>query len=313
MTDNAAPVKIGALIWNQYTDWPAMLAIGQRVDELGYDSLWTWDHLYPILADPEGPFFEGYTILAGWSQHTTGPSLGLMVGANTFRNPGLVVKQVTALDHLSGGRAVLGIGAAGFEVEHTAFGLEFGSSVGQRLDWLDESVELMHGMLREGRASARGERYHAVDARNDPAPVQEHLPILIGGVGEKKTLRTVAKYADAWNVFLVSPEEAAAKDAVLRRWCDEFGRDHTEIERTLSLGPMLIRDDPAEAEAVVARIKATNPGMEREVLTGSGAAIAELCRRYADVGFRHFIYHAPAPYDEETLERFVTEVRPAVA
>ena len=313
MTIRTAPAKVGVLVWNQYTGWPAMRDLGARADALGYDSLWTWDHLFPIIGDPHGPFLEGYMALAGWSQHTSGCSIGLLVGANTFRNPGLVVKMVTTLDHMTGGRAVLGIGGAWFETEHTAFGIEFGQGFGERLDWLDESVELMHGMLREGRASARGERYHAVDARNDPAPVQEHLPILIGGVGEKKTLRTVAKYADAWNVFLVSPEEAAAKDAVLRRWCDEFGRDHTEIERTLSLGPMLIRDDPAEAEAVVARIKATNPGMEREVLTGSGAAIAELCRRYADVGFRHFIYHAPAPYDEETLERFVTEVRPAVA
>jgi alkanesulfonate monooxygenase SsuD/methylene tetrahydromethanopterin reductase-like flavin-dependent oxidoreductase (luciferase family) len=312
VTQHSAPIKVGVLVWNQYTAWPAMRDLGVRADALGYDSLWTWDHLYPIVGDPHGPFLEGYMVMAGWSQQTTGPTIGLLVGANTFRNPGLVVKQVTTLDHLSGGRAVLGIGGAWFETEHTAFGIEFGSGFGQRLDWLDESVELMHGMLREGVASARGERYHAVEVRNDPAPLQAHLPILIGGGGERKTLRTVARYADAWNIAQVTPEQSAHKVAVLHRWCDEVGRDPAEIELTLSLGPMLIRDDPAAAENEAARIKQTNPGMERAVVTGSSAEITELCQRYVDVGFRHFIYHSPAPHDEQTLERFVREVRPGL-
>jgi alkanesulfonate monooxygenase SsuD/methylene tetrahydromethanopterin reductase-like flavin-dependent oxidoreductase (luciferase family) len=312
VSDPNNPIRIGVLVWNQYTDWPALRLVGQRADALGYDSLWTWDHLYPILADPHGPFFEGYTVLAGWSQHTTRPTLGLMVGANTFRNPAVVVKQATTLDHLSGGRAVLGIGAAWFETEHTAFGIEFGSGFGERLDWLDESVELMTAMLREGVATARGDRYHAVEVRNDPAPLQARLPVLIGGGGEKKTLKTIAKYADAWNIAQVTPEQAAHKDGVLRRWCDEVGRDSDEIERTLSLGPMVIREDPAELEAVIARIKEANPGLTREILAGSVDEIAEHCRAYAAIGFHHFIYHSPAPHDEETLERFVTEVKPGI-
>jgi alkanesulfonate monooxygenase SsuD/methylene tetrahydromethanopterin reductase-like flavin-dependent oxidoreductase (luciferase family) len=298
------------LVWNQYTDWPAMLAIGQRADALGYDSLWTWDHLYPIIGDPLGPFLEGYMVLAGWSQHTTRSTLGLMVGANTFRNPGLVVKMVTTLDHLSNGRAVLGIGAAWFDTEHEAFGLDFGAGFGERIDWLDEAVELMRGMLRDGVASARGARYRAVGVRNDPAPIQPHLPILIGGSGERKTLRTVARFADAWNVAMVTPEQAAAKDAVLRRWCEELGRDPDDIERTLSLGPMIIRDDPADARATIGRFHDSNPGMEREVLAGTVDEITDLCAGYVEGGFRHLIFHAPSPYDEETVERFAQEVRP---
>jgi len=309
---STTPAKVGVLAWNQYTDWPALLRVGSRADALGYDSLWTWDHLYPIIGDPHGPFLEGYMVMAAWSQQTSRSTIGLMVGANTFRNPGLVVKMITTLDHLSEGRAVLGIGGAWFETEHTAFGIEFGSGFGERLDWLDESVQLMRDMLRDGVATARGERYAAVDVRNDPAPLQAHLPILIGGGGEKKTLQTVARYADAWNVAMVTPEQAAHKDQVLRRWCDEVGRDSDHIERTVSVGPMVIRDDAAEAQAAATRIKETNPGMEREVLTGSADEIAELCRSYAAIGFGHFIYHSPAPYDEETLERFVTEVRPSV-
>ena len=308
----ATPAKVGVLVWNQYTDWPAMLSVGRRADALGYDSLWTWDHLYPILGDPRGPFLEGYMVVAAWSQQVHGTTIGLLVGANTFRNPGLVVKMVTTLDHLTHGRAVLGIGGAWFETEHIAFGIDFGSGFGERLDWLDESVQLMRDLLHDGVATARGERYHAVDARNDPPPVQPRLPILIGGGGERKTLRTVAKYADAWNIAQVTPEQAAHKVEVLRRHCEDLGRDFAEIELTLSLGPMVIRDEPAEARAVVEAIKTTNPRCEREVLTGSADEITEFCRAYAANGFSHFIYHSPAPYDAETLERFVAEVRPAI-
>jgi F420-dependent oxidoreductase-like protein len=305
-------VKIGALVWNQYTDWPAMLHVAQQAESLGYDSLWTWDHLYPIVGDPNGPMLEGYTVLAGWSQQTTRPTLGLMVGANTFRNPGLVVKMVTTLDHLSGGRAYLGIGAAWFETEHEAFGIEFGGGFGERIGWLDEAVEIMRGMLHDGVASARGEHYRARDVRNDPAPLQSHLPILIGGGGERKTLRTVARFADAWNAANITAEEAAHKMAVLDRWCEEVGRDPGEIERTFGLGPTIIRDDPAEARKVLALYEATNPGMDRPVRMGSAEQIADEARGYVEQGFRHLIVHSVPPHDAETLERFATEVRPAL-
>jgi alkanesulfonate monooxygenase SsuD/methylene tetrahydromethanopterin reductase-like flavin-dependent oxidoreductase (luciferase family) len=304
------PIRAGVLVWNQYTDWSAMRQAGARIDELGYDSLWTWDHLYPIIGDPQGPFLEGYMLLAAWSQRTTRATLGLLVGANTFRNPALVVKMVTTLDHLSDGRAVLGLGAAWFDTEHAAFGVEFGRSVGQRLDWLDEAAELIRDMLGGSPATARGARYHARDVRNDPPPVRGRLPLLIGGAGERKTLRTVARFADAWNVAQVTPEEAAQKDEVLRRWCDELGRDEATIERTLSLGPIAIRDDPADARALVARFHETNPGMQRHVQTGSAGEIAEWCRAYVAAGFTHLIFHLPAPFDDETLERFASEVRP---
>ena len=309
---SSSPIKLGTLIWNQYTDWPSMRANAARADELGYDSIWTWDHLYPIVGSPVGPMLEPYAVLAGFAAATKRATIGLMVGANTFRNPTLVVKQITAIDHLSDGRAVLGIGAAWFETEHTALGIEFGHSVGERLAWLDESVELMRQMLREGVGTARGERYHAVDARNDPPPIQAALPILIGGGGERKTLRTVARYADAWNVANVTPEEATRKRDILLAHCEEVGRDPSEIELTVSLGPALIRDDPAEAERLKTAILAHNGHAERPYLTGSVAQITERVQAYADGGFRHVIYHLAPPFDAETLERFATEVKPAV-
>ncbi len=313
MADRETPVRAGVLVWNQYTDWPAMRGAALDAERLGYHSLWTWDHLYPILGSPDGPMLEGYMVLGGWSQVTSRATLGLMVGANTFRNPALVVKQITTLDHLSDGRAVLGLGAAWFETEHTAFGIDFGDSVGERLDRLDEATELIHGMLHQETASARGVHYHAQGVRNEPRPVQPRLPILIGGTGERKTLRTVARYADAWNAAMVTPEQAREKADVLRRWCDELGRDFDEIERTVSLGPILIRDDPAEAARVVQHIKDHNRGTQREFATGSAAQLAQGWRGYLDAGFRHLIFHLAPPYDAETLERFSGEVIPALS
>src|SRR5918999_6568085 len=133
--------RLGILLWNQATDWPSYEASARRVDELGYDHLWTWDHLYAIFGDPYQPIFEGWSVLAGWAGATERTRLGLLVGANTFRNPGLVAKTAATLDHISDGRAILGIGGAWFELEHQAHGIEFGTGFGQRLDWLDEAVD----------------------------------------------------------------------------------------------------------------------------------------------------------------------------
>jgi alkanesulfonate monooxygenase SsuD/methylene tetrahydromethanopterin reductase-like flavin-dependent oxidoreductase (luciferase family) len=302
-------IKVGVLPWGQYTDWPSLRDAGQRADELGYDSLWTWDHLYPIQGDWRGPIFEGYMTLAGWAMVTSRATLGLMVGANPFRNPALVAKMASTLDHMSGGRAILGIGGAWFEREHKAYGIDFGKSPGERLGWLDEAVELMRAMLDGKEATARGPRYHANNVRLDPLPLQPRLPILVGGSGERKTLRTVAKYADAWNTH--GPlEHARHKDEVLRRWCDEVGRDESEIERTLGLGLVVLRDSADEAARAAATIREHHPGYDVQGYLGSPSEIAEMLGPYVELGFRHIFYDSPAPFDDETLRRFVGEVKP---
>jgi alkanesulfonate monooxygenase SsuD/methylene tetrahydromethanopterin reductase-like flavin-dependent oxidoreductase (luciferase family) len=305
-------VKLGALVWPQYTDWESLRDTGALVDRLGYDSLWTWDHLYPIVGEPDGPMFEGYLTLASWAENTERVGLGLMVGANTFRNPALVVKMVTTLDHMSGGRMTLGIGGAWFETEHTAFGIDFGSGFGERLDRLDQAVELMRAMLPGGPASARGPVYAAKDVLNNPAPVQAHLPILIGGSGERKTLATVARYADGWNTG-GDLERVRHKDEVLRRWCDEVGRDESEIERTLQGGSPIIRDSEEEARKAAAAWAERNRLPEwrgSKDLLGPPELVAERWAPYLDLGFEHINTECPAPFDNETLERLVREVKP---
>src|SRR3954470_14260336 len=249
-----SPVKIGFLLWPQTDSWPAIREAAVRADRAGAASLWTWDHLNSIVGPWEGPILEGWSVLAAWSQVTEHATLGLMVGANTFRNPGLTAKLATTLDHLSGGRAILGIGGAWFEREHEAFGIDFGSGFGERLDWLEEAVEIMRAMLGGKEATARGPRYKTKNVRNDPPPIQKRLPILIGGDGEKKTLQPVAKYADAWNTG-GDIDFVRHKDEVLRRWCDEVGRDQSEIERTLGMGTVIIRDKESDAQAYYAEVQ----------------------------------------------------------
>ena len=305
-------LKLGALCWNQYTDWAALRAAGIRADELGYDSLWTWDHLYPIVGSHEGPIFEGWMTLASWAKATTRARLGLMVGANPLRNPALVAKMATTLDHISGGRATLGIGGAWFETEHSAYGFEFGSSPGERLRWLEEAVTIMRGMLHGEEPS--GTRYYATrEVRNDPPPVQRTLPILIGGGGERRTLRIVAQYADANNVG-GGIDAVRRKEEVLQRWCAEVGRDPSEIERTAGMGAAVIRDDPAEARRVFNEIFEQN-GHARPwdaQLLGTPEQVADKIRPYMELGYRHLTIGFPHPYDAETMERMITDVKPLV-
>ena len=303
-------VKISALCWNQYTDWESLRDAGIQADALGYDALWTWDHLYPIVGSPEGPILEGYLSLAAWAETTSRIGLGLMVGANTFRNPALVGKMITTLDHISHGRAWLGIGGAWFETEHVAYGIPFGHSPGERLNWLDEAVSIMHGMLRGERPSG-SQFYTTQSVRNDPPPVQDHLPILVGGGGERKTLRTVARYADACNLG-GSAENVRRKDEVLRRHCDEIGRDESEIERTTGTGVIIIRDDPAEAQRVFEETFRRNgeARLWNNQRVGTVDQVVSQLAPYLEAGFRHLVVGFPAPYDRETMERLISEVKP---
>ncbi len=306
-------VKIGALCWNQYTDWPRLLEAGTRADRLGYDTLWTWDHLYPIVGSWEGPIFEGYTVLTAWAMATNRIRIGLMVGANTFRVPTLTAKIATTLDHVSGGRAILGIGAAWFEREHRAFGLRYGDGPPERLRWLAEALPVIRGMLHGETPSAAGPRYAAAEVRNDPRPLQEHLPLLVGGGGEKVTLRLVARYADANNVG-GGFEAVRRKERILLEHCEREGRDPAEIERTTGIGTVIIRDSRDEARRVFEAMFERNGAARRwtDQPVGTPEDVVERLAPYLDLGYRHFIAGFPSPYDEESMTRLATEVRPAL-
>jgi F420-dependent oxidoreductase-like protein len=304
-------LRLGALCWNQYTDWPSLLAAGVRADTLGYDSLWTWDHLYPIVGSSQGPIHEGWLTLAAWAQATERIRVGLMVGANTFRQPAVTAKMATTLDHISGGRATLGIGAAWFEEEHIAYGLEFGDGPPERLRWLGEALPILRGMLRGETPTAKGPHYETRAVRNDPLPLQKRLPLLIGGGGEQVTLKLVARYADANNVG-GGIEQVKRKEAILVRHCETVGRDPAEIERTTGVGVVVIRDSRDEARRVFESIFAGNGGAEpwKNQPVGTVEDVAAFIAPFLEIGYRHVIAGFPNPYDEESMTRLAMEVRP---
>ena len=309
--------RLGVLLWSQSTPWDAFEASARRVDELGYEHLWTWDHLYAIFGDPYQPIFEGYTTLAAWAKVTRRTRLGLLVGANTFRNPGLVAKTLTTIDHLSGGRAIAGLGGAWFELEHEQHGIDFGSGFGERLDWLDESVAALRALFAgETVSSPEGSHYALDELRLLPPPVQERLPIMIGGSGEKKTLRTVAAYADIWNA-MGAVDFLTRKVEVLHRHCDDVGRDPAEIEFSAGCKP-IIRDTSEEAHRVwEAQMEHNRTPMadvadDTTFWVGTPDEVAQLMIERKALGFHTFIAEMAAPYDDESLERWIGEVKPMV-
>lgn len=309
------PSTLGILLFPQATDWPALERAARRVDELGYAHLWTWDHLYAIFGPPDQPIFEGYTALAAWAKVTSRVRLGLLVGANTFRNPGLVARTLTTLDHLSAGRAIAGLGGAWFEEEHRAHGIEFGTGFGQRLDWLEEATDAIERLFAGERVtSPPGGHYDFRDLFLLPRPIQPHLPLMIGGSGEKKTLRTVARHADMWNTG--GPiDRLAHKLEVLAGHCENVGRDIAEIELTVGC-KVVIRDSEADARRVLEAQLANNRKAAADIegdesfWVGTPEQVAERMAERKALGYHTFIAEMPAPFDDESLERWIGEVRP---
>ena len=217
-------MRFGAAYWVQRTGWPELREAVLRAEAAGFDDLWIDDHLLSDEGDWRDPKLEGWTTLAAVAAVTERARLGHMVVANTLRNPGLTAKMTTTLDHVSGGRMILGLGAGWFAREHEAFGFDFGTGFGERLDRLGEAVPLIRRLLDGETVTHEGRFYRFDEAVCAPRPLQARVPILIGGSGPKKTLPLVARYADLWNTY-GSPAELAASDAILRAACEAVGRD----------------------------------------------------------------------------------------
>ena len=229
---------------------PTLGRIARQADDVGFDSIWVMDHFFQIrgVGPAEDPMLEGWTTLGFLAAHTSRARLGLMVGGVHYRKPGLWVKAATTLDVLSGGRAWLGIGAAWNQEESEALGFPF-PPLGERFEMLDETLQIAHQMFLGERGSEgefHGRQYHARRLMNSPQSISRpRVPIMIGGGGERKTLRIVAQYADATNVF-GGPTAIHHKYEVLRQHCEEIGRDPAEIERSTLQGINLAAESPAQ-------------------------------------------------------------------
>jgi F420-dependent oxidoreductase-like protein len=311
-------VRFGAAFWIQRTEWPALRDACLAAEAAGFNTLWLDDHLLADEGDWRDAKLEGWTTLAALAPLTTTARLGLLVAANTFRNPGLTAKLATTLDHLSNGRLILGIGGGWFDREHEAFGLDFGSGFGERLDRLEEAVTLIERLLAGERVTHSGRFYTMVDAVCAPRPIQTRLPILIGGSGREKTLRTTARHADLWNGY-GEHEQVAETSAVLRERCEEIGRPFESIERTVTM-EVVIR--PSESEALEAyaiyeerhgtRGRVGSDGTPRDLnVAGPPQVVADYVRRFEALGVAEVIWIFRDPFDLETMSR-LNEVRAAV-
>lgn len=202
-------------------------------DELGYHGVWNYDHFYG-LQDPDADTFEGWTTLSAMAALTTRARVGCMVTGVTYRHPAVLAKMAVAVDHISSGRLEFGIGAAWHVDEHTGFGIDF-PSAGVRIAMLDEACEIIRRMWTEDKVDHEGRFWTLREARCNPKPVQSHVPIVIGGSGEKKTLRVVARHADEWNVPGAIPDEYKRLSAILDEHCVAVGRDPGTIKRSVQL------------------------------------------------------------------------------
>ncbi len=309
------PLSLGAHVGQQNMTMDEMRALWRRLDEAGCDWISAWDHIYE--APPAGgtlPHFEAVATLGALAADTTNARLGCLVFYVGYRNPGLLAKAAVTIDHISGGRFELGNGAGWHEWEAKPYGYDF-PSAGVRLDMLDEAAELITSLLTQDRTTFHGTHYRAEDASCLPAPVRGNLPLWIGGVGEKRTLRTVAAKADGWNAAYIPPEEFGRLNGVLDSWCEKLDRDPGSIERSVNL-MFMMGADQAGADRAEEALPAQWGGMADRVKGGALGGLPEQAmetvQRYIDAGADMVNIALRAPFDHEALEAYLTEVMPAV-
>src|SRR6266542_1282860 len=270
-----------------------VVQLAQAAEQTGFDSVWVMDHFYqlPPLGGADKPMLESYTILGALGARTERVRLGALVGGVTYRNPAHVAKCATTLDVITRGRAICGLGAAWHDIEHEALGFEFPRAP-ERLDRLEEAAQIVRAMFTEDSPSFEGRYYRIKEARNIPRPIQPGgIPIMIGGGGERRTLRIVARYADMCNLF-GSAEEIARKFDILHRHCDEVGSDYTEITHS-RLATLILTETSDEArrmqeqlsKAVGSRGGGFNIGTDKDILR----QVEEL----EAAGVEYFIFNMP--------------------
>lgn len=279
----------------QNTTMDELRALWRRIEDLGFDWISIWDHFYA--ADLKGfHCHEAVAAHAALACSTERVRVGALVYCAGYRHPAVLANAIATIDHLSGGRADVGIGAGWAQPEYRAYGIPFPSD-GKRLDLLDEYATVLRSLLRNEATDHEGEHFTLADARLEPRPVQDALPIWVGGGGEKRTLRIVATHADGWNVPFVSPEEFAAKRAVLHRHCEDVGRDPAEIRCAVNVG--LAWDEEslrAQFGLIADRVR---PG----VLGGSDEEVLDRIGAYVEAGADQVNIAMRAPWDPESLDR----------
>ena len=292
-----------------------LVEIATTAEDAGFSSFSVMDHLHqiPPVGPPTNFMLEGNTILGGLAARTSKATLGLLVGGVTYRNPALMAKATTTLDVISGGRAWLGLGAAWFEEEHVAYGYEF-PPLGIRFEHLEDALQIARRMFTEEEASYEGKHHRISNALNNPRPLRGDIPILVGGSGERKTLRLVAQYADGCNLF-GAPDQLRHLLGVLERHCEDVGRDSEEITKT-TMRTIIVDPSPEQAQAKRERfLERTLLPLERvepTLLSGDPDTIAERVQEILDVGIQGLTISVPEMYDPEILRLVGETISPLV-
>ncbi|HEY8525868.1 MAG TPA: LLM class flavin-dependent oxidoreductase [Acidimicrobiales bacterium] len=301
-------IAFGMHIGQQNLEMDELRASWRRFEDAGVDWISVWDHLYE--APPAGgtlPHFEAVATLGALAADTSRVRIGCLVFYVGYRNPGLLAKAATTIDHISGGRFELGLGAGWHEWEAAAFGYDF-PGPGARLDMLDEAAPLIRSFLTTDRTTHEGRYFRAADASCLPRPVQDRLPIWIGGTGTRRTLRIAARHADGWNAAYVSPEEYRRLNGVLDEWCEKEGRDPATLRRSVNL-MFLLSADPQAAAQVEAGLREQWGELASQVLGGALAGTpddaAERIAAYVDAGAQQVNVALRAPWDAEALDAYL--------
>lgn len=291
--------------------WSEILERSVAAERSGWDGVWVPDHFMlpaggyndKAADDSElAPVHEAWSLLAGLAAVVPRVRLGPMVSGNTYRHPAVLAKQAATVDHISGGRVVVGIGAGWQQNEHERYGLTYGTA-GERADKLDEACAMLRGLFADDRTDHGGEHYQLAGAPLSPKPVQRPIPIMIGGGGERRTLRTAARFADEWNVW-GTPEVLTHKQEVLDRHCADIDRDPSEIQRSAA-ALLLLVDDEAQAQSLRDRPS------DRPRLIGTPAQLVEQVAVYEAAGVDELVipdFTFRPEQAVETIERFAAEV-----
>ena len=308
------PPKLGAHLGQQNLSIDEIRRCFRRFDAARLDWISIWDHFYE--APPAGgtqPHFEAVSLLGALAVETRHATISCLVFYPGYRNPAALAKAATTLDHLSGGRFVLGLGGGWHEWEARAYGYDF-PPIGTRLEMLEEACQITRGLLTQPRTTFKGKHFRVEDASCLPAPVQPRLPIWIGGIGEKRTLAIVARHADGWNAAYTSPAEFARLSRVLDDWCAKVGRDPSSITRTVNLSFHLAVDEKRAARAEADLRAMWGPAAERMIsgsLVGTPARALETLEAYAAAGAQSINVALRAPWDREALDAYLDEIVPA--
>ena len=307
-------LKLGVHVGQQNMSMDTMRALWRKLDPR-VDWISAWDHFYE--APPAGgtvDHFEAMTTLGALAAETNHARLGCLVFYVGYRNPASIAKAAATLDHISGGRFELGLGAGWHEQEANAFGYDF-PPVGVRLDMLDEAATIIRGMLTEERTSFSGKHFRVDNASNLPRPVQDRLPIWIGGLGEKKTLKLVAKHADGWNAAYTTPENFARLGRKLDEWCEKQGRDPASLKRSINLTFNLATSEAQAKKELQQLREAWGPAADRiegGALLGTPTQAIDRIKQYEAAGAHQVNIALRAPWNDEALEAYIDEVIPAL-